>query len=96
MKQSVLFSLAEVRLHPGILKERQETDCCYLLELLDPERLLAPWYAQAHLPSPPPYGGWEARDIAGHSGGHYLSALAACYAATGSRRALERAQQFVS
>ncbi len=96
MKQAILFSLAEVRLLPGVLKERQETDCRYLLELLDPERLLAPWYAQAHLPTPPPYGGWEARDIAGHSGGHYLSALAACYAATGDRRALERAEQFVS
>lgn len=96
MKQATLFPLSAVRLLPGVLKDRQETDRRYLVEVLDPERMLAPYYAQAELPSPPPYGGWESKDIAGHSGGHYLSALAACYAATGDRRALERAERFVA
>lgn len=96
MKKATLFPLSAVRLLPGMLKDRQETNRRYLLELLDPERLLAPWYRQAKLPAPPLYGGWEQRDIAGHSGGHYLSALAATYAATGDPRALERARQFVA
>ena len=96
MKQATLFPLSAVRLLPGLLRNRQETNRRYLLELLDPERLLAPWYRQAKLPAPPSYGGWEMRDIAGHSGGHYLSALAATYAATGDPRALEYARQFVA
>jgi len=96
MKKAILFPLSSVRLLSGILKERQETDRRYLVDVLDPERMLAPYYAQAKLPSPPPYGGWESKDIAGHSGGHYLSALAACYASTGDIRAEERARQFVA
>lgn len=97
MKKALLFPLASVRLLPGMLKKRQDIDLRYLVEVLDAERMLAPYYRQAGLPSPkPPYGGWESRDIAGHSGGHYLSALAACHVATGDLRALELARCFVN
>lgn len=47
----------------------------YLLSL-DPERLLHNFYVSAGLAAPAPrYGGWEAGDIAGHSLGHWLSAV---------------------
>ncbi len=90
-----LFPLSAVRLSPGVLKTKQDTDQKYLLEVLDVERMLAPFYRQAGIDSGEPYGGWERKDIAGHSGGHYLSALAACYAATGDCGALARVSAFV-
>jgi hypothetical protein len=32
------------------------------------------------------FGGWEAKGINGQNLGHYLSAISACYAATGARK----------
>ena len=78
MKQATLFPLSAVRLLPGVLKDRQETDRRYLVEVLDPEQ------------------NTTFHDNFLDSGGHYLSALAACHAATGDRRALERAERFVA
>lgn len=78
-----LFPLQDVRLLPGPFLEAQETNRRYLLEL-DPDRLLAPYRREAGLPLPKPsYGNWESSGLDGHMGGHYLSALAMMWAASG-------------
>ena len=77
------FSLSAVRLVDGPLKVRQVTHALHLAAI-EPDRLLAPFRAQAGLaPKAERYGGWESRDISGHSLGHYLSALCLLYASTG-------------
>ena len=54
----------------------------YLLRI-DPDRLLAPIYeGVGKISTKKEYGGWESRQIKGHSLGHYLSAVAQMYAAT--------------
>lgn len=67
----------------------------YLLEL-EIDRLLAPIYEGAGLTSPKPaYGGWEQMEIKGHSIGHYLSAVANMYQATGDLQMKERMDEIV-
>jgi uncharacterized protein len=91
------FPLDRVRLLPGPFKAGQEVDARYLLEVVEPDRLLAGFRAQAKLPKKAErYGGWEARGINGHSLGHYLSALAALHASTGDPRALQRMNYVIS
>ena len=69
------FNLHDVRLLEGEFKTGQDIATNYLLSL-DPDRLLGGFRAQAGLPTKAvPYGGWEARGIAGHSLGHYLSLI---------------------
>ena len=85
------FPPARVRLLEGPFKARQDANARYLLEVVEPDRLLAGFRAQAGLPQKAErYGGWEARGINGHSLGHYLSALAFLHATTGDPRAKER------
>ena len=74
--------LSAIRLIDGPLKTRQDVHLRHL-EAVEPNRLLAPYRMQAGLePRADRYGGWESRDISGHSLGHYLSALCLSYAAT--------------
>src|SRR5438093_13070111 len=88
--QATPFPLSHVRLRDGIFKERQETHARYLM-MIEPDRMLAPFRRQAGLPlKAENYGGWEARDIAGHSLGHYLSALSLLFASTGDELLRER------
>lgn len=76
--------------------DSQEIGLEYLFRL-DPDRLMAPIYqALRKSPKGRRYGGWEARQIAGHSLGHYLSALADFYAATGSPDAKEKMDYVVN
>lgn len=90
------FPLSSIRLGPGILKDRQDTHARHL-ESIDPNRLLAPFRAQAGLPSlAERYGGWESRDISGHSLGHYLSALCHLHAATDDTWILPRIDHIVA
>jgi len=90
------FALSAVRLGPGILKDRQDTHARHL-RALSPDRLLAPFRAQAGLPPlAERYGGWESRDISGHSLGHYLSALCHLHAATGDAWILPRINHIVA
>ncbi len=66
----------------GIFKDAQDKGNEYL-HYLEPDRLLAPCYEAIGLtPKAPRYGGWEAKDIAGHSLGHYLSAVSQMYETT--------------
>lgn len=91
------FPPDRVRLLEGPFLAAQQTNARFLLEVVEPDRLLAGFRAQAGLPAKAErYGGWEARGINGHSLGHYLSALAFHYAATGDARALERVNSIVA
>jgi len=58
----------------------------YLLSL-DPDRLLNGFRANAGLePRAPKYGGWESRGLAGHTLGHYLTALSLMLEGSGEPR----------
>ena len=77
------FPLTDVRLLDGPFRRAQELDGRYLLSL-EPDRLLHRFRLHAGLvPKAPPYGGWELESLSGHTLGHYLSACALMYAATG-------------
>jgi DUF1680 family protein len=92
------FPLRDVRLLDGPFKQAMQLDQEYLLAI-DPERLLHSFRLNAGLPSTAaPLGGWEAPDVElrGHTAGHYLSALALMYAATGDARFKTRADGMVS
>ncbi|SEB01303.1 glycoside hydrolase family 127 protein [Paenibacillus sp. 276b] len=68
----------------GVFQTSQEVGEKYLLSL-DIDRFLAPCFEAHGLPvKKDRYAGWEARSISGHSLGHYLSALAVTYQATGN------------
>ncbi len=92
------FDLTDVRLLDGPFKTAQESDCAWLLRI-DPDRLLYNFRATAGLPSSArPYGGWEAPgcEVRGHSLGHYLSACARMFAATGDARLKQRVDHIVA
>jgi DUF1680 family protein len=79
------FGLHCVRLGDGPFKQTQDWNIGYL-KRLDPDRLLHVFRVNAGLASSAqPLGGWEAPqcELRGHFVGHYLSALAIGYAATG-------------
>lgn len=89
------FPLDEVRLSEGPFYTAQQTDLDYILKL-DPDRLLAPYFREAGLKAKAtPYGNWESMGLDGHTAGHYLSALAQMYAATGNKACLKRLQYMV-
>ncbi|UZK68965.1 glycoside hydrolase family 127 protein [Sphingomonas sp. S1-29] len=75
--------LSAVRLLPSAFATAQETNRKTLLAL-SPERLLHNFHLSAGLPPQGEiYGGWEARGIAGHTLGHWLSAASLMVASTG-------------
>jgi len=80
------FPLKQVRLGEGPCKIAMEADRQYLRSL-PPDRLLHTFRITAGISTTAlPLGGWEAPDceLRGHyAGGHYLSACALMYAATG-------------
>jgi len=77
------FDAAVVRLQPGPFYDAQMRNARWLLSL-QPDRMLSKFLANAGLsPKGETYGGWENTNIAGHTAGHYLSACAAMYRATG-------------
>ena len=92
------FPLSQVRLLDGPFLEAQRRGVASLLRL-DPDRLLHTFRLNAGLPSTvKPYGGWEAPsvELRGHSLGHYLSACALMYEATGDERLKQRALALVA
>jgi uncharacterized protein len=87
--------LQSVRLKPSIWRTAVETNRNYLL-LLEPDRLLHNFRKYAGLqPKGELYGGWEAMGIAGHTLGHYLSALSLMHAQTGDPRMRDRIRYIV-
>lgn len=90
------FELDQVRLLPSPFKTAQDKNSQYLLSV-EPDRLLARLRTNAGLDAKAPnYEGWESQSIAGHSLGHYLSAVSKSYASTGDERFKERALYVVS
>jgi len=89
--------LNSVRLTGGPLKQSQELDAQYLLQL-EPDRMLSYLRQRAGLaPKAKPYGGWDGagRQLTGHIAGHYLSAVSLMWAATGDPRFKQRADYIV-
>lgn len=90
--------LSQVRLLPGEFKSRQDLHRQVILSY-DADRLLHNFRANAGLPSTAkPYGGWESPGVGlrGHFTGHYLSACALMYAATGDAQFKERTDKLVA
>ena len=90
--------LAQVRLLPGEFKLRQDLHRRVILSY-NPDRLLHNFRVNAGLPSnAKPFGGWESPGVGlrGHFTGHYLSACALMYAATGDPQFKERADLLVA
>ncbi|WNO53407.1 glycoside hydrolase family 127 protein [Stakelama saccharophila] len=87
--------LSAVRLLPSDYATAVEVNRGYLMRLV-PDRLLHNFRLYAGLkPKGEVYGGWESDTIAGHTLGHYLSALALMHAQTGDAEACERANYIV-
>ena len=87
--------LADVRLSPSLFRNAVDVNLEYLLSL-DANRLLHNFYTGAGLPpKAPAYAGWESDTIAGHTLGHYLSALALIHAQTGEEEPKRRAAYVV-
>jgi uncharacterized protein len=90
------FELADVRLLDSPFKEASERNARFLLSL-DPDRLLHNTRKYAGLaPKGDLYGGWESQGIAGHTLGHYLTALSQQYAASGDERFRKRIDYMVA
>ncbi|HEY5757573.1 MAG TPA: beta-L-arabinofuranosidase domain-containing protein, partial [Steroidobacter sp.] len=84
------FSLGDVELLDSPFKQAMERNAEYLLSL-DADRLLHNTRKYAGLkPKGELYGGWESQGIAGHTLGHYLTALSQQYASTHDPRFKKR------
>lgn len=88
--------LEAVRLRPSPFATAVETNRKYLLSL-SADRLLHNYRTNAGLkPKGEVYGGWESDTIAGHTLGHYLSALALTHAQTGDPECRSRAAYIIT
>jgi len=89
------FELTDVKLLDGPFKHATELNIKSLLNY-EPDRFLARFRTVAGLkPKDEPYGGWEAKTLAGHSLGHYLSACALMYQTTGDNVFMKRVNYIV-
>ena len=96
--QSVLYSnefaLQDVKLLDSRFRDAMELNVNTLLSY-DTDRLLAPYFKEAGLePKGEDFTNWAGLD--GHVGGHYITALAIHYAATGDERLKERLDYVIS
>lgn len=90
------IALKDVRITAGPFLHAQQTDLHYIMSM-DPERLLAPYRRDAGIATTAKnYPNWEDTGLDGHIGGHYLSALALMYAATGDQAVLDRLNYMVA
>ncbi len=89
------LALADVELLPSLFRNAVDVNRRYVLSL-DPDRLLHNFRTGAGLPPRAErYGGWEGDTIAGHTLGHYLSALALLHAQAADAETKRRAQYVV-
>ncbi|MEO6721498.1 MAG: beta-L-arabinofuranosidase domain-containing protein [Ferruginibacter sp.] len=89
------FNLQDVKLLPSIFTNAMQADANYLLKI-DADRLLADFRKHSGLQAKGErYGGWESSGLAGHTLGHYLSAVALHYASTGDPEFLKRTNYIV-
>ena len=90
------FPLQDVKLLDSPFLQAQQTDLKYILAM-EPDRLLAPYLREAGLtPKAPAYTNWENTGLDGHSGGHYISALAMMAASSGNKEVAERLNYMIS
>ena len=92
------FPLKNVRLLDGPFKQAQDRNTEYLRDL-DPDRLLHTFRLTAGLPSSAePLGGWEEPEVElrGHFTGHFLTACALTYSATGDEALRRKADALVA
>ncbi len=90
------LALSAVRLLPSAYATAVEVNRAYLLRL-SADRLLHNFMVYAGLPAKAPlYGGWESDTIAGHTLGHYLTALVLMHAQTGDTECRARADYIVA
>jgi len=90
------FPLGDVTLLDGAFKNARDLNIQVLLEY-DVDRFLAPYLKVSGLtPKAANYPSWESGGLDGHIGGHYLSAMAINYAATGNSDCLERMEYMIS
>ncbi|MCP9753474.1 glycoside hydrolase family 127 protein [Ferruginibacter sp. HRS2-29] len=88
------FPLSDVRLLEGPFQHARDLNIKVLLEY-DVDRLLAGYRKEAGLPEKArSFKNWDGLD--GHVGGHYLSALAMNYAATGNAECKKRMDYMLS
>lgn len=88
------FPLSNVRLLDGPFKHACDLNVDVLLQY-DVDRLLTPFLKEAGLkPKAESFPNWI--DLDGHIGGHYLSALAIHYAATGNEACKERMEYMIA
>jgi uncharacterized protein len=88
------FALGDVMLLDGPFKHARDLNIEVLLKY-DVDRLLAPYRKEAGLPEKAKcYPNWDGLD--GHVGGHYLSAMAMNYAATGNVECKKRMEYMIS
>jgi DUF1680 family protein len=90
------FPMEAVRLEPSDFLTALQANTAYLYSL-EPDRFLHNFRQQAGLkPKGEAYGGWEGDSIAGHSLGHYMSALALLHAQTGETEPCRRLDYIAS
>jgi DUF1680 family protein len=93
--QATALPLSDVRLLPSPYLDAIEANRRYL-HALEPDRLLHNFRTSARLaPKGAVYGGWESDTIAGHTLGHYLTALSLMYAQTGDAECRRRVDYIV-
>jgi DUF1680 family protein len=92
------FAPEEVQLDPGPLQQARDWNRAYMMRLPN-DRLLRNFRINAGIASDAqPLGGWEAphSELRGHFVGHYLSAAAQLYAATGDAAIKTKADGIVA
>lgn len=89
------FKMDDVKLLNGPFKDATELNVQSLLNY-EPDRFLAKFRIEAGLkPHAEHYEGWEARTIAGHSLGHYITATSLMYKTTGDEEFLNRVNYII-
>ncbi|MDO3625325.1 glycoside hydrolase family 127 protein [Mucilaginibacter sp. BT774] len=89
------FDLQDVHLLKSPFQEAMEKDAAYLLSI-EADRLLSGFRSHSGLkPKGALYEGWESSGLAGHTLGHYLSAISLHYASTHDPKFKERANYIV-
>jgi DUF1680 family protein len=89
------FKIEDVKLLDGPFKRATELNIKSLLNY-EPDRFLAKFRSEAGLkPKAESYHGWEDNTIAGHSLGHYLTAIVLMYQTTGNEEFLKRVNYIV-
>ena len=93
-------SMQKIRLQPGSLLYDNQQRCLSYLLALDEDRMLYNFRRTFGLSTGDtlPPGGWEEPSglLRGHSTGHYLSALAHAFTATGNARYRQKAEYLIS